>query len=59
MGKSDRRRRRIRILRGDILVAALLVGRMIGARLRWPEKAIADVAIPLALLIAFIFWRQY
>lgn len=56
---SRHRRRRIRILREDIVVAGLLFGAMIGALFYWPEKAIADVAIPAALLIAFISWRRF
>jgi|HubBroStandDraft_2_1064218.scaffolds.fasta_scaffold3390576_1 hypothetical protein len=53
-----RRRRIIRILRGDILVMALLIGAMLGAWLYWPQKAVADIAIPMALLIAFVEWRR-
>ena len=46
-GMNGRRpRHHIRIRRGDILVVALLLGMMIGALLRWPEKAVADIAIP-------------
>jgi hypothetical protein len=52
------RRRRIRILRGDILVTALLTGGSLCALLRWPDQAVADVAIPVALLILFIEWRR-
>jgi hypothetical protein len=31
---------------------------MIGGLLLWPDKIIADVAIPTALLIAFVVWRD-
>jgi hypothetical protein len=56
---KGRRRRRIRILRGDILVLVLLLGATISAWLWRPEEAIADVAISAALLIAFIAWRWF
>jgi hypothetical protein len=36
---------------------ALLFGAMIGASLCWPEKLVADIATPTALMIAFISWR--
>jgi hypothetical protein len=52
------RRSRIRIRRGDGLVAALLIGASLGALFRWPDKAVADIAIPTALLIAFVSWRN-
>jgi hypothetical protein len=58
----NQRRRRIHIhigiLRADILVGALLLGMIAGALIRWPEKAVADIAIPMALLIAFVLWRR-
>jgi hypothetical protein len=53
-----RRRKRIRIVRGDVLVAAVLFGAMMGALIYWPEKAVADIAIPAALLTAFFSWRS-
>jgi len=31
---------------------------MISAFISWPDKILADVAIPTALLIAFIVWRE-
>jgi len=54
---NGRRRRRIRIVRGDILVMVLLSGTTIGAWIYWPQKLVADVAISAALLVAFIRWR--
>jgi hypothetical protein len=54
---NHRRRRRIRILREDIAIMALLLSAMIGAWLCWPEKLVADIAAPTALMIAFISWR--
>jgi hypothetical protein len=53
-----RRRHRIIIRRGDVLVAAALLAVMISAVLRWPDKVLADVAIPTAFLIAFVVWRE-
>jgi hypothetical protein len=52
------RRITIRIRRADILVASLLLASMIGALYRWPDKILADVAIPIAVLIAFVAWRD-
>jgi hypothetical protein len=51
-----KRRRRIivRIRRVDILIVLVLLAIMIGALVRWPEKMLADVAIPAAILIAFV-----
>jgi hypothetical protein len=54
---NHRRRRRIRILREDIAIMALLLSAMIGAWLCWPDKLVADIAAPTALMIAFISWR--
>jgi hypothetical protein len=48
----------IRIRRGDILVALVLLACMIGALLLWPDKILADVAIPIALLTTFVVWRD-
>jgi hypothetical protein len=58
MNGRRRRRRHNRILIGDILVVVLLVGAMIGGWLYWPQRAVADIAIPMALLIAFVEWRR-
>jgi hypothetical protein len=54
-----RRRRHRIVIRGvDVLVAAALLAVMISAVLRWPDKALADVAIPTAFLIVFVVWRE-
>jgi hypothetical protein len=58
MNGHRRRRYRIRILRGDVLVVLLLVGAAIAAWVRWPEKAVAAIAIPMAVLVAFVSWRM-
>jgi cytochrome c len=47
-----RRRRHIRILRSDVLVAALLVAVAVAACVYWPEKEAAAIAIPVAALVA-------
>jgi hypothetical protein len=52
------RRRHIRILRGDVLVVVLLVGAAVTACVHWPEKAVAAIAIPMAVLVAFVSWRS-
>jgi hypothetical protein len=31
---------------------------MVASLVRWPEKILADVAIPTAVLIAFVVWRE-
>jgi hypothetical protein len=56
--RSRRRRRRNRIFMGDIFVVALLFGAMLASWLYWPQKAVADIAILMALLIAFVEWRR-
>jgi hypothetical protein len=55
---GHRRRHRIRIFRTDLLVALLLVGAGIGACVRWPEKVVAAIAIPMAVLVALLAWRS-
>jgi hypothetical protein len=52
------RRISLRVRRGDILVALVLLACMIGALLLWPDKILADVAVPTAVLIAFVVWRD-
>jgi hypothetical protein len=52
------RRPRIRIDIIDVLVIVALFVVMVGAIILWPEKFIADVAIPTAFLIAFVTWRE-
>ena len=39
-------------------VAFVLLASLIGALICWPDKLLADVAIPTALLIAFVVWRD-
>jgi len=56
--KGHRRRHRIRIFRSDILVALLLISAAIAACMRWPEKAVAAIAISMAVLIALVSWRS-
>jgi uncharacterized membrane protein YeiB len=58
MNGRRHRRYRIRILRGDVLVALLLVGAAVAACVRWAEKAVATIAIPIVLLIALVAWRS-
>jgi hypothetical protein len=60
MNRRRRRRYRIhiRILRGDALVVALLMGAAVAACLHWPERTVADIAIPVAGLVAFVTWRH-
>jgi hypothetical protein len=41
----------------DALMAAALFAVMVTALIRWPDKIIADVALPSAILIAFVVWR--
>jgi hypothetical protein len=55
-----RRRRRISIhfRWPETLVAFVLLASMIAALIRWPDKVLADVAIPTAILIAFVVWRD-
>jgi hypothetical protein len=52
------RRIHARILRGDVLVVVLLVGAAVAACVRWPDKAVAAIAIPMAVLVAFVMWRS-
>jgi hypothetical protein len=54
---SQMARRRIRILRGDVLVVALPVGAAGAAYAHWPKKAVADIAVTMAALVAFVSWR--
>jgi|HubBroStandDraft_6_1064221.scaffolds.fasta_scaffold59678_1 hypothetical protein len=58
---SRRRRRVLLVIRFrwvDALIVMALFAVMVSAILRWPEKLIADIAIPTAFLIAFIMWRE-
>jgi hypothetical protein len=59
IGMNRRRlRRAIRYDWLDVLVtAAALIG-AVTAVTRWPEKVLADIAIPTAFLIAFMVWRD-
>jgi hypothetical protein len=51
---NGRRRLRIRIDRGDIIVMTFLSATTIVAWIYFPHQVLADVAISAALLIAFI-----
>jgi hypothetical protein len=55
-----RRRRRIviRFRLTDALMVLALFAVMVSALIRWPDKIIADVALPTAFLIAFVLWRE-
>jgi hypothetical protein len=59
----NRRRRRARLLIRfrwvDILIFMALLAVMISALIRWPDKALADVALPTAFLVAFVWWREH
>jgi hypothetical protein len=57
MNGRRRRRYRIRILRGDVLMVMLLVSASVVACAFCPEKAVADIVIPSAALVAFVAWR--
>jgi hypothetical protein len=57
MNRRRYRRWRIRILRADLLVVAVLFGGTVAACNLWPEKAVADIAIAAAALVAYISWR--
>jgi len=41
-----------------MLIFVALFAVMISALLRWPDKAVADVALPMAFLVAFIWWQK-
>ena len=57
-GTNRRRRRRaMRYDWADVLIAAAAMMVAIAALLRWPEKILADIAIPTAFLVAFMVWR--
>jgi len=55
-----RRRRRFHIRFGsvDMLCAVALLAVMVASVVRWPDKILADIAIPTAILIAFAIWRE-
>jgi fatty acid desaturase len=57
---NDRRKRRlrIRILGGDMVMVALLIAAAAAACAYWPQKAVAAIAIPMAALVAFVSWRM-
>jgi hypothetical protein len=42
----------------DAMIVMALFAVMVSAIIRWPEKLVADIAIPTAFLIAFIMWRE-
>jgi hypothetical protein len=41
-----------------VAIAAALFAVMVSATIRWPDKIIADLAIPTAGLIALTVWRS-
>ena len=49
-----RLRRAFRLHWQDVLVAVAAILVAFSALMRWPDKALADVAIPAALLIVFL-----
>jgi hypothetical protein len=56
-----RRQHRYRIVLRwtEVVIAAALFVVMVSAILRWPDKIIADVAIPTAGLIVLFVWRDH
>jgi hypothetical protein len=61
---NGRRRRRrivihIRFRWVDALMVVTLLTVMVTALIRWPDKILVDVAIPIAILIAFVVWREH
>jgi len=58
----NRRRRRRRIIIRfrwvDILIVLAVLAVMVSALIRWPDKLLADVALPVAFLIVFVLWRK-
>jgi hypothetical protein len=53
-----RRRFVIRFRMTDALIVLALFAVMVSALIRWPDKLLADVALPTAFLIAFVLWRE-
>ena len=47
----------VRFLRGDLLIAVAVFAVMVTSLVRWPDKIFVDVAIPTAILLAFVVWR--
>jgi len=41
-----------------MLIFAALFAVMISALIRWPDKVLADVALPTAFLVAFVWWQK-
>jgi uncharacterized membrane protein (Fun14 family) len=58
-GRRPRRRIVIRFHWVDILIVLALFAVMISALIRWPDKILADIALPTAFLIAFVLWREH
>lgn len=56
-GRRRRRRIVIRFRWVDALIVLALLAVMVSAIIRWPDKIIADVALPTAFFIAFVLWR--
>jgi hypothetical protein len=58
---SRRRRRMLLVIRYqwvDALIVIVLLATVVGAIIRWPEKLVADIAFPIAIVIAFMVWRE-
>ena len=55
---GDVKRRRLFVRWLDLLVALGLFVVMVSALIRWPDKVIADIAIPTAALILLVMWRE-
>jgi hypothetical protein len=60
VGMNGRRRRRVVILFRllDVFIVLGLFAAMVIAIIRWPDKILADVALPAAFLITYAVCRQ-
>jgi len=61
MMNSRRRRRMLLVIRYqwvDALIVIVLLATVVGALVRWPDRKLADVAIPIAIVTAFVVWRE-
>jgi hypothetical protein len=41
-----------------MLILAAVFAVMVSAVFRWPDKVLADIALPTAFLVAFMWWRE-
>ncbi len=62
MARQRINRRRIRVIRNcydwlDVLFTVAIVAVSISALMRWPDRFLADLAIPAAVLIVFMMCR--